>query len=681
MRWICVVLLWMFALPLLAVEVRVIDAKMYYLGTPGFPEWEEFTGKTPHGRRLDLRFEAKANAIEHTLLLRQRQVKYRWSVLLNNKRIGWLQPVDTPLTLTLAIPPRALKTGPNTISIVAPKRTDDIEVGNFQFITLPVAQTLKQGALVIRVSDEDALPVPCRITITEPDGTLAALRTMNPKQPLALRPGVVYTSNGKAELNLQPGKYTIYASRGFEYGIDKKSITISKKKIMQVNMRIQREVPTPGLVSVDSHIHCLTYSGHGDASVEERMHTIAGEGIELAVATDHNHHADYQLVMKATGTSRFFTSVIGNEVTTKTGHFNAFPIVANSPVPDYKLDDWTKLMASIRSTQGVRVIVLNHPHNTHSGFRPLASENFNPVTGRHLHGVPYSFDAMEVVTSAAMQSDNLRLYSDWFALLNHGYRITGIGSSDTHDVSRFILGQARTYVECPDTNPAKVDVAKACDSFRNLRAYISMGLLVRLRVEDQFTVGDLATNLKEQMLVNLRVLGPSWVKADKVTLYANGKTIVQKNLEPNKRIEKANLKLTLPRPKHDVHLIAVASGPGIRAPFWESPRSYQPTSRKHKPLVQGATNPIWIDGDGDGKFTAARDYAKHLMKVHGKDLPKLLKALEPFDQAVAEQAAELLVAAGQDVRNARFQEHLNTSTTATRMGFTAFIATLPSKTP
>ena len=227
MRWVCMVLLWMFALPLLAVEVRVIDAKTYYLGTPGFPEWEEFTGKTPHGRRLDLRFESKANTIEYTLLFRQRQVKYRWPVLLNNKRIGWLQAADTPLTLALAIPPRALKTGPNTISIVAPKRTDDIEVGNFQFITLPVAQTLKQGALVIRVSDEDALPVPCRITITKPDGTLAALRTMNPEQPLALRPGVVYTSNGKAELNLMPGKYTIYASRGFEYGIDKKFITIS----------------------------------------------------------------------------------------------------------------------------------------------------------------------------------------------------------------------------------------------------------------------------------------------------------------------------------------------------------------------------------------------------------------------------------------------------------------------
>jgi hypothetical protein len=130
-----------------------------------------------------------------------------------------------------------------------------------------------------------------------------------------------------------------------------------------------------------------------------------------------------------------------------------------------------------------------------------------------------------------------------------------------------------------------------------------------------------------------------------------------------------------------VHLIAVATGPGIRAPFWESPRSYQPTSRKHNPRVQGATNPIWIDGDGDGKFTAARGYAKRIIKLHGKNIPQLLSALAPFDQAVAAQAADLLAVAGQDLREARFQKHLSAATPATRAGFTALIATLPPKTP
>ena len=85
---------------------------------------------------------------------------------------------------------------------------------------------------------------------------------------------------------------------------------------------------------------------------------------------------------------------------------------------------------------------------------------------------------MEVVTSAAMQSDFMAPYRDWFAMLNWGHPITGVGSSDTHDVSRFILGQGRTYVECPDTHPDKINITKACESFRYMRAYISMGLLV-----------------------------------------------------------------------------------------------------------------------------------------------------------------------------------------------------------
>ena len=170
-----------------------------------------------------------------------------------------------------------------------------------------------------------------------------------------------------------PGRYTLYASRGFEYSIKKINLEVNGNATRKVQLKIRREVPTPGLVSVDSHIHTLTRSGHGDSSEEERMHTIAGEGIELAIATDHNHHADYLPVQKNTGTTSFFTSVIGNEVTTETGHFNAFPILPDSSVPDYKLGDWTKLMASIRATPGVRVIVLNHPRNIHSKFSPMSA--------------------------------------------------------------------------------------------------------------------------------------------------------------------------------------------------------------------------------------------------------------------------------------------------------------------
>src|SRR2546426_10137100 len=112
-------------------------------------------------------------------------------------------------------------------------------------------------------------------------------------------------------------------------------------------MEIRREVPTPGLVSCDTHIHTLTYSGHGDATIDERMITIAGEGIELAVATDHNHHTDYSEAARRTELQTCFTSVIGNKGTTRAGDFNAFPILPGSAIPDFRLGQWPQLLQSI----------------------------------------------------------------------------------------------------------------------------------------------------------------------------------------------------------------------------------------------------------------------------------------------------------------------------------------------
>jgi len=59
---------------------------------------------------------------------------------------------------------------------------------------------------------------------------------------------------------------------------------------------------TEGYVSSDTHVHTFTYSRHGDATIEERMLTLAGEGIELPIATDHNLQIDYEPVARAVGT-------------------------------------------------------------------------------------------------------------------------------------------------------------------------------------------------------------------------------------------------------------------------------------------------------------------------------------------------------------------------------------------
>ena len=658
-----------------------IDSREFHLGTPGFPEWTEFAGKTPHGRRLDLKFPATANTTTNTLFLRQRDVKFTWTVLLNGKKLGALVPMETPLVHALAVPPGTLTNGVNALAIVPPTATDDIVVGGFVLDPRPLAACLGEAALDVQVS-ESGRRVPCRITITDAQGMLAALTPLpspaTPNLPLsvAARPGVVYTRDGRVKLGLLPGDYTVYASRGFEYSVATQQVAVIAGRTASLNFAIERQVPTPGLVACDTHIHTLTFSKHGDATLDERMLTIAGEGIELAVATDHNHHADYSEAAVRTRLQNHFTSVIGNEVTTKAGHFNAFPIRAGSPVVDFHTEDWPVLMAAMRATPGVQVVTLNHPRDLHSNFTPLAATNFNSVVGENLRGPAFSFDALEVITSGAMQSDIMLLYHDWFALLNHGYRITAIGSSDSHDVSRFIVGQGRTYVACRDDDPGALDVPEACRNLRAGRALVSLGLLTQIRVNDRFSSGDLATNLTEEIRVEITVLGPSWTSADRVELFANGNKIREQNVPLTTAVEKAKIVWMIPRPGHDVHLVAIASGPGVRAPFWEIPRPYQPSSPLFTPRVLGSTGVVWLDADGDGKFTPARAYAKALVTRFGTSAPRLVPALGDYDRAVAAQAASLCHAAGVDVRTPVFAVALKIAPPAVGEGFLAFVESL-----
>src|SRR6185369_4596984 len=96
------------------------------------------------------------------------------------------------------------------------------------------------------------------------------------------------------------------------------------------------------------------------------------------------------------------------------GHFNAFPINPGSTPPDFKVEDWPVLLQSIRATPGVQVVTLNHPRDLHTNFIPFGPQNFNAASGESYRASELNFDAVEVVTSAALQSDIELQYRDWF---------------------------------------------------------------------------------------------------------------------------------------------------------------------------------------------------------------------------------------------------------------------------
>jgi len=615
----------------------IVERKTLHLGKAGQFEWDLFKDRPVDAERLERRFEAKTNTAEHMLRIWQSDVKLGWPVMLNGRRIGTLTTAETPLECVLALPAGALSDGENVLVIDAPSGLDDIEVGPVFIHTKPVNEVIG-GATLEVVGNE----LPSRLTLTRKDGTLQPLRA-EPAGDVAVRTGVVYTKSGRATISVPPGEYVLHAGRGFEWSVESVAISLKAGETKDVPVKLRREVDTHGWIAADSHIHTLTHSGHGDAKIEERMLTIAGEGIELAIATDHNHHTDYAPIAASTGVSERFTSVIGNEVTTKQGHFNIFPVAPGAKLVDHNELDWAKLIPAMRATPGVQVITLNHPRDLHSGFVPLGGVQFNAQTGRHRHAEALKIDALEVITSGAMQSHIFLLFRDWFALLNRGHRIAAVASSDTHDVNRFILGQGRTYVAAKDDNVTQLDLDEVWQSYHEGRLLVSLGLMANLKVNGRFSVGDLATGLGDEIEVEAVVSGPAWTKAERVELFANGIRIREQAIEDSgKAGEKARITWKLPKPNHDVHLVAITTGPGVTEAFWEIPRPYQPSSKTLNPRVIGATNPIWLDVDGSGSFEAAFVIAQKLVDQLRNDPARLEESLKKHDDAVVIQAHDIL---------------------------------------
>jgi hypothetical protein len=443
-------------------------------------------------------------------------------------------------------------------------------------------------------------------------------------------------------LHLLEGNYVLYASRGPQYTVSTNLVAIVAGTTNTLSIALNRALKLPRWISADTHIHTLTLSRHGDATLDERLVTLAGEAVDAPIATEHNQNLSYGPRAAELGLTSYIHPVDGNEVTTRQGHFNLFPVDLNSKAPDASQTNWTVLIDDMRRMPGEQVVILNHPCDTHAGYRPFDSINFNWVTGANLRGPDFTFDAMEVINSGAMRSDWMEPFRGWFGLLNRGLKITGVAGSDSHDVSRFIVGQGRTYI-ASEGAARRYDPESLALGMKQGRCIASLGLIPIIQVDGQYGPGDLAPAAGPRLNISVDVETPPWLEATHIALYINGKERNGSNSAAKLvRNQSAvfSLKQEISRPGYDFYLVAIASGPAVTAPFWEIARPYQPTSRAINPVILGATNPVYVDGDGDGKWSSPRDYAKALLEKQGAN--DAITALAKYDWAVAAQLAEML---------------------------------------
>ena len=631
----------------------LLDNNMHHLRIGVNREWNEFP-QHAQDSQIIIRFKSNINIGNATISLRQYDVNQAWQVLINDRKIGELTVDEKDMKSYFTIPPGLLQTGDNILYIGSPSATndkktevsDDIRIGKIVLHNKSIEEVLSETTLEIRVSDGKTRSlIPSRITIVTMDGTLQQVNIKS-SDTTAVRTGVIYTGNGKTSFGIPAGKYKIYASRGFEYGVDSVIVVLKPGDHIQKKLVINQEVDTKGWIGCDTHIHTLTYSGHGDATIEERVLTIAGEGLELPIITDHNIAIDIKPVAEKMRMDSFFVPVIGNEVTTQSGHFNIFPLDLKTPVTNHRAKNWDTLNRHIINTPGVKAVILNHARDIHNGFRPFDPKHHVAVAGKNFTSGFFPANAMEVMNSGSQQTDQLQLNFDWFGMINHGYFLTPVGSSDSHDVSRFIVGQARTYIKSTSDNVARIDVKEVLKNFTEGKVIVSFGLLTEIIVNKKYGPGDLAP-ASGKIEVTVKVSGPAWIKADHVSLYANGQKIREAIISP-KTVGGIKWKGTwiLPRPMQDLFLVAIAEGPGTNLPFWPIAKPFQHASPEWNPKFISSTGAVWIDADRDGHRTSAYEYAKAVWNSSNGNIHVLLKKLAHYDESVSVQAAAILLENG-----------------------------------
>lgn len=332
------------------------------------------------------------------------------------------------------------------------------------------------GELVVSVRDATGRPMPAKVTVVsaydarfdgqDPADFLFDMSVGEERRPTDLswlEPAgarerrfiehVELTPDGVARMLLRPtscgggtcetpfaGPYDVYVSRGPEYDLFvERGVDLRPGEMVELEATLHRVVDTSSYVSADLHVHSIN-SVDSFMHLTDRVSSAAAEGLEIAVATDHNYVTDYQPTINALGLQDWMTSVVGVELSTlEMGHFNGFPVRYDVGAPSHfpmvrvcherkknKVNgtafDWV-LCSPQQIFDGLRllgaygprstIVQVNHPRDSVLGY--FNQYYVNPYTGRPEAPTPDNYAAVDFISPRNQETDQYAIEKFSFA--------------------------------------------------------------------------------------------------------------------------------------------------------------------------------------------------------------------------------------------------------------------------
>jgi hypothetical protein len=412
-------------------------------------------------------------------------------------------------------------------------------------------------------------------------------------------------------VSLSPGRYTLTASRGPEYALATSSVDVPSGGQAQATLKLLRVLDTRGYVACDFHQHTMLGT---DAPVSKRDRVIGNvaEGVEVAVASEHNVIADFEPLVKELGLVKEMVSISGDELTSDAsrhpwGHANAWPLPYDQAKPrggaPIVRDRTAKeLFDGLRQGPSF-VLQINHPRAPgNSGyFHQLA---FDPAKGIGTgEGYDATFDALEVWNGRNV-GPRSQVVDDFRALLKTGHPVTATADTDTHGIVGQESGYPRTYVRVADDEHLDAwDAARTADVVRGVKVLrdvvLTNGPMLHVTANGA-PIGGIAKG--HDVTVKVHVEAAPWVDVDTVRLVRASEGDLEKGAD-EKPVKLARTKtgamaadvVLRAKLKGDDAVFVVASGSKPMAPVL-------PGAGDDKEIMPWAmSGAIWVDAEGDAK--------------------------------------------------------------------------------
>jgi hypothetical protein len=410
-------------------------------------------------------------------------------------------------------------------------------VGPIELALAPIGQ--------IRVTATDGgVPVPARVQVLPASGqSLPDVPSKYGEPPL---PGgrlhVAFATSGDVTLPVPPGSWEVIVSRGYEYELVRKTVTVTAGATTAVSAPLVHSVDTTGVQCGDFHIHTWRSNDSGDQALLKVAQALA-DGLELPVRSDHEYVADFSSEIAQLGAQAFAAGMGSIELTSFEvwGHMGVFPMVpdpaavnAGAPkwqtfptaaAPDTRFETLSPraVFEAVRARPEAPVVIINHPRGNTNYFGYVG---YDPATGLASSVADWDtdFTLVEVFNDASWQSNRQTHVVDWFGLLRGGRRVFAVGSSDSHGLVGSPVGYPRTCLALGTDDPRQLTPTLVRDRLAAGHSAVSGGVYVTAKI-GAAGPGDTVTGAGSQMMVDVVVRAATWIDVDTIEVVVDGQTV------------------------------------------------------------------------------------------------------------------------------------------------------------